>query len=144
MEPEHRITPEPPASSLVRGILSDGQDLLQQQFALFRAEVKQELGQLRSGLVSLVVGAVVSGLGAIFLFLMLAHLLAAKTEIPLWGCYGIVGGGLTVAGLVIMAIGRKSVSDVRLAPPPVTAQALKENVEWLKNMRHGDTARNPT
>jgi hypothetical protein len=140
MDPEPSIPKEPGAASLMRGILSDGQDLLQQQIQLFRSEIRQELKQLRSGLVSLFIGGVIAGMGAIFLFVMLAQLLAATTAIPLWGCYGIVGGGLIIAGIATLAGGRKSVAEVQLAPPPVTAQALKENVEWLKNIRHGKTA----
>jgi hypothetical protein len=38
------------------------------------------------------------------LMLMLVQVLAAYTEIPLWGCYGIVGGVLVVVGGVLLAI----------------------------------------
>jgi Putative Actinobacterial Holin-X, holin superfamily III len=124
----------------MKGILQDAQDLVGQQLQLFRSEVKQEVRQLKSGILSISIGAVIAAVGALTLVGMLVHLLAAKTEIPLWGCYGIVGGGLTVGGLVILLGGKKSVADVHLAPPPETAQALKENVAWLKNLKHGKTA----
>jgi hypothetical protein len=124
----------------MKGILLDAQELLGQQVQLFRSEVKQEVRQLKSGIVSISIGAGIVAAGALTLVGMLVHLLAAKTEIPLWGCYGIVGGGLMVPGLLILLGGKKSVADVHLAPPPETAQALKENVAWLKNLKHGNTA----
>ena len=91
-------------------------------------------------MVSISIGAGIVVAGALTIVGMLVHLLAAKTEIPLWGCYGIVGGGLMLPGLLILFGGKKSVADVQLAPPPETAQAFKENVAWLKNLKHGKTA----
>ena len=37
---------------------------------------------------------------------MLVQVLAAFTEIPLWGCYGIVGSGLVVLGGVLARRGQ--------------------------------------
>jgi Putative Actinobacterial Holin-X, holin superfamily III len=127
--------PEPGAGHLVSGIIRDAQDLLNQQFRLFRTEIKQEVRQLRTGIVSVCVGVGITALGTLLLLGMLVHALATYTSIPLWGCFGIVGGTLTVVGLGFLFGGRKSVADVHLAPPPVSAQALKENVEWLKSMK---------
>jgi hypothetical protein len=135
VNPEPSVSPDTATSQLVKGILRDAQELLNQQVRMFRSELKQEVRQLRSGMVSLLIGAVVAILALILLLGMLVHLLAEHTQIPLWGCYGIVGGGLGLVGLALVLGGRKSVSDVHLAPPPASAQALKENVEWLKNLK---------
>jgi hypothetical protein len=132
-------TPEAGTGQLVSGILSDAKTLLEQQVQLFRSELKHELRQLRTGLVSVCIGGGFAAVGVLFLLAMAVHLLAAKTQIPLWGCYGIVGGAVTAVGLGFLFGGRKSVSGVELAPPPVTAQALKENVEWLKSLKHRKT-----
>ena len=88
--------------------------------------------QLRSGMVSICVGAGVAAIGTVFVLAMLVHLLSAYSAIPLWGCYGIVGGAVALVGALILAGGRKSVADVHLAPPPITAQSLKENVAWVR------------
>jgi hypothetical protein len=137
---EAPVSPETGAGTLLGGILRDAQTLLAQQLALFRTEVKQELRQLKSGLVSLGIGIGIAAVGGLLLLGMVVHLLAAKTQIPLWGCYGIVGGALSMVGIAFLIGGRKSVADVHLAPPPATAQALKENVEWLKNLKPAKTA----
>lgn len=140
MDREPRFSPETGTGTLMKGILLDAQDLVGQQLQLFRSEVKQEVRHLKSGMVSISIGAGIVVAGALTIVGMLVHLLAAKTEIPLWGCYGIVGGGLMLPGLLILFGGKKSVADVQLAPPPETAQAFKENVAWLKNLKHGKTA----
>jgi hypothetical protein len=129
----HRI------STLLGEIVDDGQDLVRQQIELLRSEIKEELRQLRSATVMLCIGGAVAALGAVFLCVMLAEWIAAATTIPLWGAYGIVGGGLGLIGLGMLLGGRKTASDVHLAPPPLTARAFKENVEWLKTLRHRKT-----
>lgn len=145
MDADTSVPKEPgPTRTLVKGIFQDAQNLLDQHVRLLRSEVKQEVRQLKRGIVSVGVGAAIAGLGVIYLLGMIVHLLAANTRIPLWGCYGIVGGGLALVGAVLLLGGRKSVSDAHLAPPPVTGQALKEDVEWLKSMKHHGTARPTT
>ena len=140
MDPEPFDPPEAGARSLVKGIFRDAQELLDQHVRLVRSEVKQELRRLKTGVLSVCVGAGIAALGVICLLGMAVHALAASTPIPLWGCYGIVGGALGVVGAGVLFAGRRSVSDVHLAPPPVTARALKEDAEWLGNMKHRKAA----
>jgi len=140
MKVDPPIDPEPGTGALIGGILHDANELLGQQVEMFRSEVRQELRQLRTGMVSVCVGVGIAVAGALFIFVMLVQLLAAKTTLPLWACYGVVGGGLALIGVAFLSRGKKSVSDVHLAPPPATAQALKENVAWLKNVKHAKTA----
>jgi hypothetical protein len=123
---------QPSLASLVGGIVSDFQDLTKQQFNLFRSEVKAELKRMVAGLVSMGVGAGLAALGGLLLVIMLVHLLDYYTDIPLWGCYGIVGGVVAAAGAALLLFGTKEVKDVELAPPPQTAETLKENLQWLK------------
>jgi hypothetical protein len=53
-------------------------------------------------------------------------------RLPLWICYGIVGGGVSAAGLALLLKGREQMGQVQLLPPPETTNALKENATWLK------------
>lgn len=124
---------EPSMASLVSGIIADAQVLLKQQFALLRRELQQELRQARTAAISLGVGVAILAVGAMLLIVMLVHLLQVSTQLPLWGCYGIVGGLLALIGGGFLAFARSEAADVELAPPPQTAEAIKENVEWLKH-----------
>ena len=80
--------------SLVGGIARDAKDLLLQEVALTKLAAQYELRQAKSASITLGIGIGAVALGGILLMLMLVHLLEAWTVVPLWGCYGIVGGAL--------------------------------------------------
>jgi hypothetical protein len=48
--------------------------------------------------------------------LMLVHVLAASTTVPLWGCYGIVGGLLAVLGGVLLAVAKTKADELDVVP----------------------------
>src|SRR5262245_17611451 len=96
--PNHsQQTGEPSVAALLGGIINDARDLLLQEFTMAKLEMQDELRKTKTAAVSLGIGIGVAGLGGILLAFMLVHLLQNLTELPLWGCYGIVGG---VFGLV--------------------------------------------
>ena len=51
-------------------------------------------------------------MGGMLLSVMLVHVLAAYTAVPLWGCYGVVGSVLAVLGWVLLASGRHTVEEI--------------------------------
>src|SRR6266511_2694153 len=89
---------EPSLAVLLGGIVNDAKDLLVQQFTMAKLEVQDELRKTKAVALSLSIGLGILAMGGILLVLMLVHLLAVSTHIPLWGCYGIVGGILVVLG----------------------------------------------
>ena len=62
---------------------------------------------------------------------MLVHLLQALTALPLWACYGIVGGLLAAGGIGLLVLGTQTLAQLHLVPQD-TVETMKENVEWLK------------
>jgi hypothetical protein len=75
--------------------------------------------------------------GGLLLIIMLVHLLQTLTPIPLWGCYGIVGGVLLVVGLVLLATVRKTAEEIDVIPRQ-TVETLKENAKWIKEQTTSD------
>jgi len=120
-------------TSLVSGIISDAQDLFKQQFELLKHDVREDFRKAKDASFMLGVGFGIAMVGVILLGFTLAHLLAwAVPTLPLWAWYGIcglilaaVGGGLTYAGLSKF----ETVDPV----PHASAEALKENVQWITN-----------
>jgi len=110
------------------------------QFRLLRSEVGEELQQAKTAALSMGAGAGLIATGGILSALMLVHGLHRSTRLPLWGCYGLVGGLLGAMGTGLLAAGRYEASRVELAPPPQTLAALREDLEWLKDQ----TDPNPT
>jgi len=123
--------PDTSLTELVSGILHDAQELLKQQFAMLKQEIKEDLRKTLTGLMFVGVGAAFGLAGLILVTVMLVHLLHALVpSLPEWACWGIWGGIalLTSAALVYAGV-HKFMSFNPL--PDETAQALKENVQWI-------------
>jgi len=113
---------------LVSGIVSDAQELMNQQLALFKQEMRQDFKKAREGVGFLAVAAGALLVGSLVLSLMLVHLLAwLVPSLPLWVCYAIVGCILTGGGVVLALRAREQLEQ---AVPEQTAKALEENLEW--------------
>jgi uncharacterized membrane protein YdcZ (DUF606 family) len=102
---------------------------LSQQLALFKQEVREDLSKAREAATFLAYASGLLLVGVILLCLMLVHMLHELANLPLWESYAIVGGVLTVAGLVLGYLGREQLRTVH-AVPEKTAKALEENLEW--------------
>ena len=57
-------------------------------------------------------------------------------RIPLWGCYGLVGGALAAAGIGLVAAGTRRSAGIRLVPRETIA-VLREDISWLKDQFAG-------
>lgn len=122
---------QPDLGTLVKEIVRDAETLVGQQLRLFRSEVRRELGHAQGAAVLLGAGAGLVATGGILSALMAVHAIHKATRLPLWSCYGLVGGLSGAAGAGLLAAGRREAARVRLAPPQ-TVEALKENLEWIK------------
>jgi hypothetical protein len=103
-------------TSLVGDLASDANELLRQEVALAKLEVQYELRKAKKVAMALGVGIGVPILGGILLMLMVVHLLAALTVVPLWGCYGIVGSALVVLGGVGLAVALATAKKLGVVP----------------------------
>jgi uncharacterized BrkB/YihY/UPF0761 family membrane protein len=115
---------------LVSGIVQDAQDLISQQFTLFKQEVRQDFQKTRDTMGILAVAAGVLFVGVLILGLMLVHLVQwlAPTW-PEWVSYAIVGGAVTAVGALLAWLGVHRLRTVNPLPDQ-TAKALEENLEW--------------
>ncbi len=132
-------TPTPPAKErpveskstieLVRQIIQESSDLIQQEFQLLREEVSNALG--RAGIASgkLMAGSVIIVLAVGFLGYSLIVLLSGF--ITPWVSALIVGVAfLLVGGLLVLS----SISNFRsISMAPRTVETLKEDAEWLRH-----------
>lgn len=125
---QHRS--EPSFVSLFGGIANDAKELLLQEVALTRLEVKYELRKAKSAAIALAIGIGIIVTGGILLMLMAVHLLAALTVVPLWGCYGIVGSVLVVLGAILLAMGKTKADELDVVPKQ-TVERIKESPQWL-------------
>lgn len=127
MENPHPIS----IAALITGLVEDLRRLFAQEVQLARHEMQHELNKVSRGFVHAGVGIILGLLGALFLLMMLVHLLHAYSGLPLWACYGIVGcvsaagSGLFLSRLVTVG------ASIRLWPFR-TFHSLKEDARWIK------------
>jgi len=123
-------------TALVSGIIHDAQELTRQQFELFKHEVKADLRKTKEAALLMAAGGGVAVIAIILLSLGAVYLLewAFSPHLPLWACFGICGGVFAaIAGGLIYA--GKAKFDSFNPLPDESAQALKENVQWITNRK---------
>lgn len=130
MANQSQATTEPSLAALLGGIVNDAKELLVQEVTLTKLEVQDEVRKAKSAALSLGIGLVIIAAGGMLLSVMLVQVLARFMELPLWGCYGLVGSGLVVLGGVWLAVGNPTAADRAGAPRP-TVKIQKENEQWL-------------
>ena len=124
---------EPGLSHLVTGIINDVQELLKQQLNLFRQEIKDDARKTKEAVISLSAGIGVLVLGVILLSLMLVFLLHwAFDVLPLWLCFGIIGGLMLLGGGALLYAGKRKLASFNPLPDQ-SVGALRENVRWIMN-----------
>jgi hypothetical protein len=128
--PGHR---EPSVTSLVSGIIADLQQLIQQQVAMVRQEIRDDVCKTKQVAFSLVVGAGITVGGGVLLLLMLTLLLHwVAPQLPLWACCGLVGSVVTAVGGILVYSGVRQFQSFN----PLSSQsvrAFKENLKWTTN-----------
>lgn len=122
---------DPSLASLIGGVINDAKDLMVHEFVMAKLEMQNELRKTKAAVISFAIGASIAAVGGLLLILMLVHLLGAFTDIPLWGCYGIIGGGLLIIGLIVLKMGKQTAETID-AVPQQTIETLKENAQWIK------------
>jgi hypothetical protein len=127
--------PERSKTTLVSGIIADALQLIQQQLAMFRQEIRDDIRKSKDAGLSLAAGIVITLAGIVLVLVMLPLLLHwASPELPLWACFGIVGGVLTAVGGVLIYAGFKKFESFSPLSDKSIA-AFKENLKWTTNRK---------
>src|SRR5438094_213269 len=101
---------------LIGGVLSDVKSLLRQEVQLFRDEIKLQISTGGRAVSKFVIGAALGTVGVLFLLLMLVHGLHDWTVLPLWACYGLVGGLLSGIGIVLVIRAQSMAGSFQATP----------------------------
>jgi Putative Actinobacterial Holin-X, holin superfamily III len=128
---------EPSLAQLLTGIVNDAKELMRQELALAKHEIREDLRRTKAAMLSLGIGIGVAAIGGLLLILMLVHLLNALAGLPLWACYGIVGGLFLFIGGVLLLIAKNTIARIDVVPPQ-TVETMKENVQWIKERATSD------
>lgn len=126
-------TGQPTMTELVSGILTDAQTLVKQQVTMFRAELKEDIRRTKEATRYMGIGAALVAVGALLLIVSLVYLLQwFVPSLPEFACWAIVGGVITTAGVIALAVGQHLFNKFNPLPDK-TFNALQENVTWIAN-----------
>ncbi len=114
---------------LVRHLIDDLALLFRKELALAGSEVSQSLNDTKKGVSSLISGAVVLNSG--YLFLLAAATLGLGQIMELWLAALIVGGVVTVIGLVMVTAGKKKLEPSSFKPTR-TMDSVHKDKESVK------------
>lgn len=137
MDNKSQHASEPSIVALLGGIINDAKSLLALGMALGKLEVQDQLRKGKTAAIALGMAIGIVAVGGLLLMLMLVQVLAAFTEIPLWGCFGIVGTALVAIGGVLLAIGKTKAEELDVVPQQ-TVETMKENTQWLAKRTTSD------
>jgi hypothetical protein len=119
-------------ASLVGAIARDTERLVGQHVDLLRSEFREGLHGAPAALAAIGAGAGLVAAGGLLGSLMLVHGLHKSTRIPLWGCYGLVGGVMAAVGGGLVLAGTRRAAALRVVPRETIA-TLGEDFQWLKD-----------
>jgi len=117
-------------AGLVSGIVQDFRQLVAQQLTLFQVEIKNDLRRT--------VYALIPMLACVPLFVVAMFTLAiAAAEfltwlfpgLASWGAYAIVGGSITLIGLILVFVAKHMLTSFNPLPDQ-SIEGLKENIQW--------------
>jgi|SRR5216117_359691 len=125
-----RSAGQPTLTALMKGIVSDAQELIRQQIALFKTEIRADLRKTRQATVLILAGTGAMIVGGVFLLIMLPLLLNwLVPAIPLWACFGVVSAAALAVGGTLVLVGVRRFKSFNPLPTQ-SVEALKENLTW--------------
>lgn len=128
---------DPSLATLLSGIIGDAQELVRQEIALTRQEVREEISTAKDAAIALTVAGTILAIGGGFLLITLALALADLLDWPSWGGFGVVGLVAAVVGAVMLIPARQRLQEVHPIPER-TVETMKENIEWIKDRTTSD------
>lgn len=124
-------------AQLISGLIADGQTLVRREIDLAKTEVTSELNRAKQGGILIGAGVGLAVVGGILLGHMLAHMLQDVFGIALWISYLVVGGLLTLGGVLLLRQGVAKMSNVDPVPHE-TIDSVRKDVEWIKEQSPSD------
>lgn len=118
-----------PISSVLSDIVGNVQHIVRAEVKLARAEVREEIGKARRGMIFLAAGGMAAALAVVFILLAAVYALALVW--PMWAAALVVGAGTALVGSAVVTTGIRQIRSVSLAPPR-TVSTIQENIEWAK------------
>lgn len=127
-EPGYRTEESSSVGNLLSRLVDDVSILLRKELALATAEVNQSINQAKAGVGSMASGGAVLYAGV--LFLLLAATFGLAEVMPEWAAALIVGGVVTLIGLVMFSAGKRKMSAANFTPDRA-ARSMRKDADMI-------------
>jgi hypothetical protein len=125
---EHETSSIP---ELLRSVLDDTRELIREELALVRAEIREEAVACQRIGVAFAAAAVLAPIALIMLCIAVGGATADLFNAPPWLGYGVVALLLGAAAFFFMNRGRTGLGNLRGLPR--TTESLRENMAWIQS-----------
>jgi hypothetical protein len=115
---------------LFRSVLNDARDLIRQELALAKAELREEAAAARTVAMVFAGAALVGLLGLVLLSVALGGAIADLFDLPTWAGLGIVAIVMAGVAFALASLGRSRLANIRALPK--TQATLRENIAWMQ------------
>ena len=119
-----------PVAALLSDLASETGQLVQQELALFKAEMQQKLGRLGQGGGALVAGGLIAFSG--WLALIAAAILGLSNALAPWLAALVVGLVVIALGAALLFFGKTRL-DADALVPHRTLNSLREDEAWIRD-----------
>jgi len=114
---------------VLKDIAHNLQEIVRGEVRLARAEIAEQLGKARRGLMFIVAGVILGLMAGIVL--LFAFVYALALVVPLWAAALVVAAVVGILAAIIASTGAKQLRDVHVAPVKAS-ENIKETVQWVK------------
>jgi hypothetical protein len=109
---------------LFRDVMQELSSLFQNETELAKAEVSEKVSQIGTGVTSIAIAAVVLLAGLIIL--LLAAVYGLSLIWPQWLAALVIGGAVTLIGIILLLVARSKLRPQNLAPQRTTESIRKD------------------
>ena len=122
-------------TELVSGIADDAKRLVQQQYQMLRAEIREDIRYTKSAVGYMGFGVAGIAVGLLFLVVAMPLFINWIFDLPPWAGWAIIGGVLLIVGGVGLYADKRIFAKNNPLPDK-TLNALEENLSWITSHRN--------
>ena len=119
--------------ALIRGVMEDARQLIRQEIALARVEIREEASKVQTAGIAFGAAAITGLIAVVLLCVALGGAIAYALSWPTWAGYGVVAILLAATAIGCVTMGRSRLSTVSALPN--TTATVRENMAWIQGKR---------
>ena len=117
--------------TLIRGVLDDARELIRDEIALAKLEVKEEIAAAKRAGIALGAGVTLAIAGLAVFCVALAAGAANLLEVPSWVAFAVMAILLAVVAYVLLSTGRTQLTAIEILPK--TKESLRDTAAWIQS-----------